>query len=511
MNEKDKKLTKFINFVSDDIIFEIAKYDINVLYFIIKPSNEIKSFIDHIENIKKYYNLYNEINNSLYDIKREIFQLEFLKNHFLLNSMIDKPTIYVENIINQCQNYKSELKCHTQYHHFIKNNLEYFHNYENIHDILIDLQDSFNYKIINIKSPSGYQIYGFIFKKNYYDDYYNDYDEEFNIMYENVKIRLKIIIENNQCSENISIPHVYFFISGFVNIVFDDDKKITQKNINCIKDDITNNMLDYIIDNNVYFDFEYDEMDVLKKIFSYELRNDHIDINSIKIKKILKLFDYLCFRTSKERIIPITTYIEDMKNDNKYIYYLTYYNENKYINSPIYKELIKNGREIIIIRQKEYECFNTYLRTINDTYVMNNLNTKIFVDVGKENVELDFEINNMLSKEEQDKLCSMLDKIYKQQNICKFTEIKCVNNINVVSKIKKREYVNESYLYINSRHKITKKLYDMINTNDNNKDIINLCKYIMNLGLINSHYSIVNLEEFIQYSNKLLLKSMNLE
>lgn len=513
---KNENLILFINSICDEIILEIAKYNINILYIIKNPSNEIKLLKKQINKIANYPSDINYLNYSLNDIKKEIIQLDFLNNNLLLSKIIRNPTQYVKNIIEQYKNYEKELICQNDYHHIIHTNAKYFYNYENIKNIISNIDEMQYYKSININSSLGYQIKGIIlFLKifpeydSYSDSYYyycirgihnkNQKEGFINFFFENKSTLIsdfKVDIEN--------LSYIFNYMKGFINIVFDNNINITKEIIDSVCIDITNNILKYIISNNDKYDNLYIYKNViLKTIFINEMKYNNDSLS--RIKNIMKLFRYMDFITSKNEKITIIKYIKEMNKDNKYIYYLNDYNKDKYINSPIYNEIINNKRKIIFIDRIDYNI----LSYINKCYI-NDLNTKILVDIGKDNVKLDFVLNNMLNEEEQDKLCLMLEKVYEQNNIYKFNKIKCNNNVNVISTIIKEEYPDESYLYINPRDKIIKKLYDMITDDENNIEVIELCRYIKNIGLLNSNYRLNNPNELIQYTNNLILKNMKL-
>lgn len=373
-------------------------------------------------------------------------------------------------------------------------------------------------------------------------------------MIDSPEFALNISRDNIQTTNK---EHIKSMRKDVIKIVFDMIKELKKKSDDLKKKHNNGDILteDEITEMSKYDKFYEKYHAHLKMSFHDEMSSEKEDgkRESSRIKRAIELFGLLKFRTSKDRYITVKEYVDDMKEDQKCIYYLSGFKSEEAKKSPFISKLIKYDYEVLFLEDMSDEYLKNFLVEFKngklvDTHNndkskepdMNDLETKIFIDAERDtNLYLNCADDDRLITDEEGKLlCEKLMKVYEKNNIFKFFKIlidesidgitaSIRNQVHLSAQMEKnlmnqtagerknqfQPVLDRKNLLINPSDKITRKLYDMLNVKDEsiiyNPKVVELCKYVKEIALLTAGYDLDKPQEFAKISHKLLSSSID--
>lgn len=435
----------------------------------------------------------------------------------------------------------------------------------------------FAYKKFNIESTLGYSLRGFIalpknISFNYGEQAYKGCirtfskgvhitDNNDNLIPDHLKFVIGFIdstdfdlnISRNNI-QTINKEHIKSMRKDIIKLVFNMIKDMKSESDSLLTRELSGEALteSEITNKNKYDSFYKKYHKHLKMSFHDEMSGKDGKRESSRIKGALNLFGLFKFNTSKDRFITVNEYVQDMKKDQKCIYYLSGFKQSEAMKSPFITKLLKHDYEVLFLEDVVDDYLKNFLVEFKNGKLvdckdndksrepdMKDLDTKIFIDTERDDLHLTFDEDHLLNKEEQNTLCQKLMELYEKNNIFKFFEIRCddkVGNISGIIKnhvhlsaqmekqvnnqaIGERQHqlapvFNRKDFLINPSDKLIKKLYDMLNVDDDNiiydNDVVELCKYIRELALLTGGLDLEKPLQFALQSHQFVLKSMDL-
>lgn len=320
---------------------------------------------------------------------------------------------------------------------------------------------------------------------------------------------------------------------------YNDENKI----VKTVKNQITNEFISIMEDlkqnKYQYFHTLNTEFgDCIKYGIIEELGNrNSVEDDMIGISHAKRLFNLILFYTSKNRQITLDKYVENMKDEQVGIYYIAGGQQNVLINSPFIERLIQqeNHYEVLFFTDNIDEHLKNYLvGYIKNTNTMivgiedktakdednettlkvyddideNDVNTKRFIDVARNDLLIKFDDQDSLDTLKINSLISSLTKIYQKIKGIDLHSIKTCNKFKNIPAIvtsqvsitaqyenylanqditrRDQQYSNilkRKNLLISPSNKTIKWLYNIIIVEGDNKTIHNIINKTDKIGL----------------------------
>jgi len=242
-----------------------------------------------------------------------------------------------------------------------------------------------------------------------------------------------------------------------------------------------------------------------------------------------KLAKLLRFVTSKSdgKFISLQTYLNNAKESQKYIYYITGESIDQVVNSPFLEQLKKRDIEVL------------YMVDPLDEYLMNHMTeyeSKKFMSVSKEGFKLDEsedeKTREKILKEKFSDLAAWMKTVYgdKVEKVVVSNRIRsspCVLvtgqygwSANMERIMKKQAFANKDQqqymvskktLEINPRHPLIKELKARSEQNPDDSELKDMANLLYDSALLNSGFDMASPTDFASRVYRVMAKNMNID
>jgi len=326
----------------------------------------------------------------------------------------------------------------------------------------------------------------------------------------NIKLYVKKVFITDECND--LVPEWLTFMKGIVDsadIPLNVSREILQQNkvVKMIRNTVVKKSVELfteLSDDEEKYKTFYDNYSKMLKLGIHE---------DTKIRE--KLVELLRFYSSenREKYITLSQYVENMKEDQESIYYITGQNKDAMSNSPFIENLRSKGYDVL------------YFTDIIDEYMIQNLKdykTKKLVDVSKDGMKFD-----ELEKTKED--YKFVTEFIKKTLDKKVTDVKITDRLKStpcilvtaafgwtanMERIMKAQALrnnqmdqfmgSQKILEINPNHNIMKTLKEKVNVEDNNKRCIDIVSLLYDTALLNSGFMLDTPTEYANKVNRLL-------
>ena len=330
----------------------------------------------------------------------------------------------------------------------------------------------------------------------------------------NIKLYVKKVFITDECND--LVPEWLTFMKGVVDstdIPLNVSREILQQNkvVKMIRNTIVKKSVELfteLSDDEEKYKTFYDNYSKMLKLGIHE-----------DTKTREKLVELLRFYSSDhtENYITLSQYVENMKEDQESIYYITGQNRDAMSKSPFIEKLRSKGYDVL------------YFTDIIDEYMIQNLKdykTKQLVDVSKDGLKFD-DIKDELEKTKED--YKFVTEFIKKTLDKKVTDVKITDRLKStpcilvtasfgwtanMERIMKAQALRnnqmdkfmgaQKILEINPNHNIMKTLKDKVNVEDNNKRCIDIVSLLYDTALLNSGFMLDTPTEYANKVNRLL-------
>ena len=322
---------------------------------------------------------------------------------------------------------------------------------------------------------------------------------------DNIKLHVRRIFITDNCEE--LIPDWLSFVKGIVDsedLPLNVSREMLQHNniLKVMKKNITKKaieMMEDIAEDEEKYKGFYENYSKNMKLGLYEDSN-----NRAKISKLLRYYT----NKNPDTLQSLDTYVSNMKEDQKEIYYITGENKESVMDSPFVEKLNKNGLEVLFM----VDAIDEYTLQQFKEY-----DGKKLVSVTKDGLKLDDDVDikdyETLCKKVKEHIGDKIEKVQISTRIvdspsCLVTsEFGWSANMERIMKAQalgddnSRSYMmSKKTLELNKDHKIVKELKRRLDQDENDNTIKDLATLLYDVSLLRSGFT---MEDTKQFSNRI--------